>query len=96
MPCTYIDAVSMYPAALQLLNLWFDQVIPARLEPEGLDPAEVQTLLDELQRDRDGCLTPSFGYALRSLPRSSPTVRTFQRAQPFRHPRTTMRPRTGS
>jgi hypothetical protein len=50
-PCTFIDAVSNYPAALQLLNLWFDQVIPARLVPEELDADAVQTLLDELHED---------------------------------------------
>ncbi len=50
-PVTFIDAVSMYPADLALLNLWFDQVIPARLEPEELDPEHVQTLLDELHED---------------------------------------------
>jgi hypothetical protein len=48
MPCTNLDAVSMYPAIFELLNIWFDQVIPARLEPEQLDPFEVQRLLDEL------------------------------------------------
>ncbi len=51
MPCTFIDAVSMYPAALELLNLWFDQVIPARLDPEELDADAVQTLLDGLQEE---------------------------------------------
>jgi hypothetical protein len=48
-PCTYIDAVSMYPSVFTLLNLWSDQVIPARLEPEPLDPLEVQTFLENLQ-----------------------------------------------
>jgi hypothetical protein len=48
----------MYPAALQLINLWFDQVIPARLEPEELDPAAVQTLLDELQQEPRRLLDP--------------------------------------
>ena len=50
-PCVYIDAVSMYPTEFTLLNLWFDQVIPARLEPEDLDPEQVQALLDELHVD---------------------------------------------
>jgi len=50
-PCAYVDAVSMYPSVLELLNLWFDQVIPARLEPEELDPREIQALLDEFHAD---------------------------------------------
>lgn len=48
-PCSYIDAVSMYPTCFEFLNLWFDQVIPARLEPEELEPAEVQVLLDRVR-----------------------------------------------
>lgn len=58
-PCTYIDAVSMYPSVFTLLNLWFDQVIPARLEPEELDPEQVQALLDELHADPRRLLDPS-------------------------------------
>ena len=50
-PCTYIDAVSMYPAIFTLLDLWFDQVIPARLVSEELDTDALQTLLDELHED---------------------------------------------
>ncbi|HEY2474980.1 MAG TPA: hypothetical protein VGI19_09270 [Candidatus Cybelea sp.] len=58
-PTLFIDAVSMYPASFTLLNLWFDQVIPAHLEPEELDPAQVQALLDELQQDPRQLLDPS-------------------------------------
>ncbi|HEY2475812.1 MAG TPA: hypothetical protein VGI19_13565 [Candidatus Cybelea sp.] len=49
----------MYTASFTLLNLWFDQVIPARLEPEELDPAQVQALLDELREDPRRLLDPS-------------------------------------
>ena len=59
-PITFIDAVSMYPAALQLLNLWFDQVIPQRLEPQELDPEQIQTLLDDLHADPRRLLDPAF------------------------------------
>jgi DNA-binding phage protein len=59
MPCAYIDALSMYPSILSLLNLWFDQVIPARLEPEDLDPMQVQELLDELHGDPRRLLAPA-------------------------------------
>ncbi len=48
-PCAYLDAVSMYPTSFTLLNLWFDQVIPQRLEPEELEPAPVQALLDDVR-----------------------------------------------
>jgi hypothetical protein len=58
-PCTYIDAVSMYPSVFTLLNLWFDQVIPERLAPEELDPAQVQTLLDELHEQPRRLLDPT-------------------------------------
>src|SRR5262249_43296055 len=50
-PGLYADAVSMYATVLELLNLWFDQVIPARLEPEELDPDQIQEVLDELHAD---------------------------------------------
>lgn len=59
MPCTYIDAVSMYPAVFTLLNLWFGQVIPARLEPEELDADALQALLDELHEDPRRLLDPT-------------------------------------
>jgi hypothetical protein len=49
MPVAYIDALSMYPTIFDLLGLWFDQVIAARLEPEAIDPAEIQAILAELQ-----------------------------------------------
>ncbi len=58
-PCTFIDAVSNYPAVLALLNLWFDQMIPARLEPEELDPEEIQTLLDAIHEDPRQLLDPA-------------------------------------
>jgi hypothetical protein len=58
MPCTYIDAVSMYPAIFTLLNLWFDQVIPQRLEPEELDPEQIQALLDEWHDEPRRLLDP--------------------------------------
>ena len=58
-PCTYIDAVSMYPSVFTLLNLWFDQVIPERLVPEELDPAQVQSLLDELHAQPRRLLDPT-------------------------------------
>ena len=58
-PCVYVDAVSMYPTVFTLLNLWFDQVIPARLVPEEIDPAEVQVLLDELHDDPRRLLDPA-------------------------------------
>ncbi len=65
-PCAYIDAVSMYPSVFTLLNLWFDQVIPARLVPEELDPAHVQALLDDLhaepRRLLDRALWPQFAF----------------------------------
>ena len=57
-PCVYVDAVSMYPTVFTLLNLWFDQVIPARLVPEELDPAQVQALLDELHDEPRRLLDP--------------------------------------
>lgn len=58
-PCTYIDAVSMYPTVFTLLNLWFDQVIPARLEPEELAAAEIQSMLDELHEKPRRLLDPA-------------------------------------
>ena len=58
-PCTYIDAVSMYPTVFTLLNLWFDQVIPERLVPEELDRVQVQTLLDELHEEPRRLLDPT-------------------------------------
>jgi hypothetical protein len=58
-PCTYIDAVSMYPSVFTLLNLWFDQVIPERLVPEELDPEKVQTMLDELHAQPRRLLDPT-------------------------------------
>ena len=39
-PCVYLDFASMYPTVFSLLNLWFDHVIPAELEPVEMDPAE--------------------------------------------------------
>jgi hypothetical protein len=50
-PCVYLDFASMYPTVFSLLNLWFDQVIPATLELEEVDPEEVQTLLNAVARD---------------------------------------------
>ena len=47
-PCVYLDFASMYPTVFSLLNLWFDHVIPAELEPVEVDPAEVQRLLDAI------------------------------------------------
>ncbi len=32
-PCVYLDFASMYPTVFALLNLWFDHIIPAELEP---------------------------------------------------------------
>jgi hypothetical protein len=58
-PCTYIDAVSMYPTVFTLLNLWFDQVIPQRLVPEELDPMQIQALLDELHENPRRLLDPA-------------------------------------
>ena len=58
-PCAYSDAVSMYPTVFTLLNLWFDQVIPARLEPEELEPAQVQTLLGVLHAEPRRLLDPA-------------------------------------
>ncbi|HEV3090594.1 MAG TPA: hypothetical protein VGX91_04020, partial [Candidatus Cybelea sp.] len=59
-PCVYIDAVSMYPTIFTLLNLWFDQVIPKRLEPEEMDPSEIQALLDEIHGDPRRLLDPRY------------------------------------
>ena len=50
-PCVYLDFASMYPTVFALLNLWFDQIIPAELEPVDIDPAEVQALLDTIADD---------------------------------------------
>lgn len=50
-PCVYLDAVSMYPSAFTLLDLWFGHITPALLEPEELDPEEVQSLLDSLHSE---------------------------------------------
>jgi len=47
-PCVYLDFASMYPTVFSLLNLWFDHVIPAELEPVAVDPAEAQALLDAI------------------------------------------------
>jgi hypothetical protein len=44
-PCVYLDFASMYPTVFSLLNLWFDHLIPQRLEPVAVDPEETQTLL---------------------------------------------------
>jgi hypothetical protein len=63
-PCTYIDAVSMYPAVFTLLNLWFDQVIPARLVPEELDADAIQTLLDGLHEQPRRLLDREFWLSL--------------------------------
>jgi len=49
----------MYPSVFILLNLWFDQVIPERLVPEELDPAHVQTLLDDLHEEPGRLLDPT-------------------------------------
>ncbi len=49
MPVMYIDAVSMYPAVFDLLDLWFTQVIPQRLEPVDIDPQEIEALLAALR-----------------------------------------------
>ena len=59
-PVVYIDAVSMYPSVFTLLNLWFDQVIPERLEPEELDPGAVQALLEEIHANPRRLLDPAF------------------------------------
>jgi hypothetical protein len=50
-PCVYLDFTSMYPTVFSLLNLWFDHVIPAELEPIEMDPKEVQDLLDTIARE---------------------------------------------
>jgi hypothetical protein len=57
--CAYVDAVSMYPTAFTLLNLWFNQVIPERLEPEEIAPAEVQALLDDVHANPNLLLDPA-------------------------------------
>lgn len=54
-PCLYLDAVSMYPSVFTLLDLWFGQVTPERLDPVELDPRQVERLLDDL-RDKPGRL----------------------------------------
>jgi hypothetical protein len=59
MPCTYIDAVSMYVSNFSLLNLWFDQVIAQRLVPEEVDPAQVQAVLDDLHANPRRLLDPA-------------------------------------
>jgi hypothetical protein len=51
LPCIYLDFTSMYPTVFALLNLWFDHVIPATLEPEEVDPREVEELLDAISRE---------------------------------------------
>jgi hypothetical protein len=51
MPVMYIDAVSMYPAVFDLLDLWFGQVIPRRLDPVDIDPQEIETLLFNLRQN---------------------------------------------
>ena len=58
-PCAYIDALSMYPSVFTLLNLWFDQVIPQRLEPEPLNPNEVQALLEKIRANPRFLLDPA-------------------------------------
>ena len=54
MPCVYLDALSMYPSAFSLLDLWFGHVVPAHLEPEDLAPDHVQRLLDEVHDHPEG------------------------------------------
>jgi len=58
-PCVYLDAVSMYPTVFTLLDLWFGLVIPARLEPEEIDAAEVQALLREIAANPKLLLNPN-------------------------------------
>ena len=41
----------MYPTVFSLLNLWFDHIIPAELEPAEMDLAEAQRLLDAIADD---------------------------------------------
>ena len=59
-PCAYIDAVSMYPTVFSLLDLWFGHITPARLEPEDLDPEEIQRLLDGLRANPKRLLDREF------------------------------------
>jgi hypothetical protein len=44
-PCVYLDFASMYPTVFSLLNLWFDHLIPRRLEPLAVDARELQEIL---------------------------------------------------